>query len=135
MPENGITEHPVTNPSCSPRQTQSGFGNSTMNTPDTVDRNGLQSCVLNAIRDLNTQLPPEQQVEESLEARLFGRGAPLDSIGLVNLIVTVEEQLADVLDLNVTLASEKAMSRRTSPFQSVESLLDFIEELIREDSE
>ena len=50
----------------------------------------------------------------------------------MNLIVAVEEQLVDELDVEVTLANEKAMSRRTSPFQSVDSLLDFIEELIQE---
>ena len=102
-------------------------------TTETADQNRLQTCVLQAIKELNEQLPPEQQIEESARAKLFGHDAPLDSIGLVNLIVTVEEQLSDELDIEVTLANEKAMSRRTSPFQSVETLLDFIEELIREE--
>lgn len=101
-------------------------------TTDTFERNQFETCVLQAVKELNDQLPPEQQIEESPRAKLFGREAPLDSIGLVNLIVTVEEQLSDELDLDVTLANEKAMSRRTSPFQSVETLIEFIEELVRE---
>ena len=100
---------------------------------DTFERNQLETCVLQAVQELNEQLPPEQQIENSPQAKLFGREAPLDSIGLVNLIVTVEEQLADELELDLTLANEKAMSRRTSPFQSVESLIEFIEELVREE--
>lgn len=98
----------------------------------TIDRDSLRGCVRLAIEELNEQLPPEQHVEDKPDAKLFGQGAPLDSLGLVNLIVAVEEQLVDELDVEVTLANEKAMSRRTSPFQSVDSLLDFIEELIQE---
>lgn len=99
----------------------------------TYERGQLETCVLQAVKELNEQLPSEQQIEESGKAKLFGREAPLDSIGLVNLIVTVEEQISDELDVELTLANEKAMSRRTSPFQSVETLIEFIEELIREE--
>lgn len=102
-------------------------------TTGTANRDRLENCVLMAVKELNEQLPPEQQIEESARAKLFGHDAPLDSIGLVNLIVTVEEQLSDELEIEVTLANEKAMSRRTSPFQSVETLIAFVEELIRED--
>lgn len=98
----------------------------------TIDRESLRTCVRQAIEEVNEQLPPEQRVDSSPNAKLFGQGAPLDSLGLVNLIVAVEEALTDELDLEITLANEKAMSRRSSPFQSVDSLLDFVEELIQE---
>ena len=100
----------------------------------TISKPDILESVFQAIDTLNPQLGENQQIERSENAKLFGNGAPLDSLGLVNLIVTVEEQLADDHDLFLTLANEKAMSRRTSPFQSVESLIEFIEELIREDS-
>ena len=98
-----------------------------------ANREQVVESVLNAIDNLNLQLPEEQHVERSETAKLFGNEAPLDSLGLVNLIVAVEEQLSDDLELELTLANEKAMSRRTSPFQSVDSLIRFIEELIKEE--
>lgn len=98
----------------------------------TPNREQISECILRAIDNLNPQLPEEQQVERTPTAKLFGREAPLDSLGLVNLIVAVEEQLADDLDLPMTLANEKAMSRRTSPFRSVDTLIDFIEEMLQE---
>jgi D-alanine--poly(phosphoribitol) ligase subunit 2 len=98
-----------------------------------INRDQVTECVLSAIENLNDQLPEEQHVEKSATAKLFGQDAPLDSLGLVNLIVAVEEQIADDLDLELTLANEKAMSRRTSPFQSADKLIDFIEELIKEE--
>ena len=99
-----------------------------------VSKSDILESIFQAIDTLNPQLDENQQIDRSENARLFGNGAPLDSLGLVNLIVNVEEQLADDHDLFLTLANEKAMSRRTSPFQSVECLIDFIEELIREES-
>lgn len=96
-------------------------------------REQLAECVLRAIDALNPQLPEGHRVERSVTARLFGREAPLDSLGLVNMIVAVEEQLSDDLDISITLANEKAMSRRTSPFRSVDVLIDFIQEMLSDD--
>jgi len=62
-------------------------------------------------------------------AVLLGNDAVVDSIGLVNLIVDVESALSEK-DIEITLTSEDAMSRRKSPFRSVETLSDYIIELI-----
>lgn len=96
-------------------------------------RDQIAESVLRAIDNLNPQLPDDRQLERSLTARLFGREAPLDSLGLVNFIVAVEEQLSDDLDLTITLANEKAMSRKTSPFRSVDVLIDFVMEMQSDD--
>lgn len=59
---------------------------------------------------------------------LLGNNAVVDSIGLVNLIVDIEGALAEK-DLEITLTSEDAMSRRKSPFRSIDTLSDYIIEL------
>ncbi|NJN93660.1 MAG: acyl carrier protein [Anaerolineales bacterium] len=66
------------------------------------------------------------------ETRLIGREAALDSMGLVNLIVEVEQRLEDTYDLTVILADERAMSQKNSPFRSVETLADYICQLATE---
>jgi acyl carrier protein len=60
------------------------------------------------------------------ETRLIGREAVLDSMGLVNLIVEVEQRLEEEYDLAVVLADERAMSQKNSPFRTVQSLADYI---------
>ena len=64
--------------------------------------------------------------------KLTGTEGVLDSLDLVNLVVVLEESLSDELDINVTIASEKAFSRKRSPFSSIESLSLFILEEIGE---
>jgi len=61
---------------------------------------------------------------------LFGQGGKLDSLGLVNLIVAVEAMVEDELDVTITLADEKAMSMKNSPFRTIQTLADYINLLI-----
>lgn len=72
-----------------------------------------------------------QGIEKTVDAstRLVGAEAIIDSMGLVNIIVDIEGRLMDS-GVDVTIASEKAMSMTRSPFKSVQTLSDFIFEEI-----
>ena len=71
----------------------------------------------------------EETVKLSLDSKLFGGGGPLDSMALVNLVVELEELIQDDYGITITLADEKAMSRRTSLFSRVKYLIDYIKEM------
>ena len=72
----------------------------------------------------------EETIKLSLDSKLFGGGGPLDSMALVSLVVELEEYIEDEFGITVTLADEKAMSRRTSPFSRVSYLINYINEKI-----
>jgi acyl carrier protein len=65
---------------------------------------------------------------------LIGSHAIVDSMGLVSIIVDIESELLDH-DVEVSLTSEKAMSRKVSPFRSVGALANFIVEQITQTDE
>lgn len=90
----------------------------------------IQSLIYQAIDDLNAQREPDRQVSKSPDTLLFGREANLDSLDLVNLIVGVEEKLADRYGAALTLADERAMSRKRSPFRTVATLAEYVCELL-----
>ena len=60
---------------------------------------------------------------------LFGSESVLDSMGLVNVIIDIESRFLDK-GYQISLTSEKAMSRKQSPFRTISTLADFIEEQI-----
>ena len=66
------------------------------------------------------------------ETGLFGDHGELDSLGLINLIVAVEEQIEDDFGSPITLADDRALSQEISPFRTVESLAGYIELLLKE---
>lgn len=90
--------------------------------------------VFSAIDEVNQSLPKEQQLAKSTDTILFGKGSNLDSLGLVNLIVATEQIIEEEFGITIILASEKAMSQKNSPFQTVESLVNFILLLLEENA-
>ncbi|MDQ3666111.1 MAG: hypothetical protein M3410_05830 [Acidobacteriota bacterium] len=99
-----------------------------------VNRQHALRVIFATIDEINETLPADRQLEKSLETHLFGRQGALESIEFVNFIVLLEERIADEMDRAVTLADEKAISRETSPFSTVERLADYVTELLRDSS-
>jgi acyl carrier protein len=66
------------------------------------------------------------------ETRLFGEGGLFDSVGLVSLVVAVEEAIQDRMDASVSLADERAMSQKRSPYRTISSLAEYARTLLEE---
>lgn len=90
------------------------------------------NLIYDAIDEVNQQLPPAQQLAKSPETVLFGKAAQLDSLGLVNLVVAIEQRVGDQFGVAVMLANEKAFSQKSSPFRTVGSLAEYVESLLKE---
>ncbi|MBN2106730.1 MAG: hypothetical protein JW832_04830 [Deltaproteobacteria bacterium] len=87
-----------------------------------------------AIQEINEQLPAGQTIAAEKSTLLFGREGVLDSLTLVNLIVAAEQKVQETLNISITLADDRAMSQKNSPFKSVESLANYIVMLVKEKS-
>lgn len=85
----------------------------------------LRQLVLDCLRQVLAERGVDADgVDEATP--LVGRDAVLDSLGLVTLIVDVEDRLASEHDVEVTLADERAMSATKSPFRNVAALADHV---------
>ncbi len=95
-----------------------------------MKRDNIENIIKNSVEEMNEQLPGDQQLNYSPEAVLFGSGGNLDSLGLVSLLVIIEQNIEEEFDTNITIADEKAMSQKNSPFRTVSALIDYIELLL-----
>lgn len=93
-----------------------------------LSRDKAIAAIYDAIEELNPQLG-EIALDRSEETVLFGEGAALDSLNLVNLVMMVEQNIMMETGEEVLLASESAMSRKRSPYRSVKSLADYATEV------
>jgi len=57
---------------------------------------------------------------------LFGPSGVLDSLGLVSVLVELEQRISEVSGRTVTLMDDRAMSQTSSPFRTVDSLADYL---------
>ena len=92
----------------------------------------IENLIINAIKEINEQLPQEQQLGQSTKTVLFGKDGKLDSLGLVTLLVIIEQNIEDEFDVSITIADERAFSQKRSPFRTIGTLADYIDMLLRE---
>ncbi|MFE7525295.1 hypothetical protein ACFU7Y_06200 [Kitasatospora sp. NPDC057542] len=91
----------------------------------------ILQIVIEAIDDINTMREEKIPTDNVLDLCLYGNDGVFESMYLVAFLAQVEEGLEDEFGVEVTLASEKAVSLRVSPFSRVRRLIDFIEEELR----
>ena len=94
-------------------------------------RETLLALIIKAASELNLQLENKIPVERGVDAPLYGQNGVLDSVGLVSLLVAVEQAIEDETGVSITLANERAMSQKRSPFGSIGALVEYAESLIR----
>ncbi len=60
---------------------------------------------------------------------LFGKEGVLDSMGLLSLVVLLEEQVSQAAGKPIRLVSDSAFGAK-SPFRTVDTLADYVVELV-----
>ena len=98
------------------------------------NRKTIENLIITSVKEINEQLPQAEQLGQSTKTVLFGKDGKLDSLALVNLIVAIEQNIEDEFDVSITIADERAMSQKYSPFRTIGSLADYIEMLLKEKS-
>lgn len=92
----------------------------------------IHNILQEAIEELNEQLEEDKKVVFSEETRFIGSKASIDSMTFVTLISIIEELIEDKLDTTIHLVNEKAFSSKRSPFYSIETMTEYIDELLKE---
>lgn len=72
----------------------------------------------------------ETEIQKTPETILVGTGSELDSMDFIALIVAIEGKLSDKYGISVSITAEKALSRQNSPFRTIDTLADYIMELL-----
>jgi acyl carrier protein len=85
----------------------------------------LIALIIKVAGELNDQ--EEIELSDRLEpnTRLFGRDGLLDSMGLVALVIAVEQAIEEKYSVTVALADERALSQSKSPYRTVSSLAEY----------
>ncbi|AEA34595.1 hypothetical protein [Hippea maritima] len=93
----------------------------------------IQNLIIESLKELNEELEIEALINPNENTKLYGINGVLDSLALVTLITDLEEKISEEFGKDITLADEKAMSQRISPFRSVETLTNYIAKLLEEE--
>ena len=92
----------------------------------------ILETIYDSMDELNEQLSNERQLTKSTKTVLFGNNGQLDSLGLVNLLVIIEQNIEEEFDVSITIADERAMSQKHNPFRTIGTLAKYIDVIINE---
>tara|TARA_B110000879_G_C11176007_1_gene515968 strand:+ start:1211 stop:1534 length:324 start_codon:yes stop_codon:yes gene_type:complete len=99
---------------------------------NTKKMKNILDTVLDSLKDLGSENGNVNLINANAKTKLFGENGNLDSMGLVIFISDLEELIDEEFGKNLTLADDRAMSQKTSPFRNVETLCKHIEILLSE---
>jgi len=90
----------------------------------------IKNIVMDSLQEFNEETDNNKALETSENTILLDKKGNLDSLDFVTLVVIIESNIFNKLGKNITIVSEKAFSIKYSPFKDVESLTEFIVELL-----
>ena len=91
-----------------------------------MTKDEVLDIIYEGIDDINEELPKNRKLDKNPGTILFGKDGQLDSLSLVNLIVSIEGLIETKFDKSIVIANEKAMSMMNSPFRAVSTLADYL---------
>ena len=82
----------------------------------------LEILIMDIAQELNEDEEIELSSELTADTPLFGENGILDSMGLVSLVIAAEQAIEEKYSTPISLADEKALSQKNSPYRTIASL-------------
>lgn len=92
----------------------------------------IRNAVYAAVDELNNQLAKGVQIEKSPDAPLYGASGKLESLDFVTFIMEVEDKINREFATDITIADENLLSREKSPFSTLRTLIEYLEDLLKQ---
>jgi len=84
------------------------------------------------IDELNEQLDQKQRLSKTPDTVIIGQGGKLDSLGVINFIVGLEQKVQEQTGMEMTLADRMLDTMQDNPLRTVDSLAAHIAALVKE---
>ncbi len=94
-----------------------------------------RQIVFRVIDEMNREFPEDRGLRKSPSAILYGTGGALDSLGLVDLVMRIQEAVLDEYDVAVAVANEEVLTSEESPFRTVETLVQHLDGLLADEQQ
>ena len=88
------------------------------------------SLIHQAIKEVNQQLDENQRINNDPGTVLLGPTAIIDSLTLINLIVTLEQMAEERYGVELSLSSDVSLLSDSNHFNTIGSLTDYVSTLL-----
>lgn len=88
--------------------------------------NDILQSIYDTVEEVNRQLPKEQQLQKSRDTIIVGKGGVLDSLGIINFLVALEDRVSRETGNAITLLDEEMISEPDGPLQTLGRIEQFV---------
>jgi hypothetical protein len=90
----------------------------------------IRNVVHSAIGALNEELADGERIETKGDTRLIGPRSALSSLQVVNLVIHVEEGIAEQLGAEIDLTVNEELFDKDGPLQTVDSFVAYLSKAV-----
>jgi acyl carrier protein len=91
-----------------------------------MDQHQARRIVYDAIDVVNQQLPASKRLQKTPDTVIVGAAGALDSLGLINFVMTLEDKAGEVLGAPIQLFDETMLIQDDGPFRTVGGLTHYL---------
>jgi acyl carrier protein len=89
-----------------------------------MKREKIKEIICASLDEVNTMLPPERQLAKNSHTNITNDF--LDSLSMINFIVTIEQLLLDEYGVHVNLSDQSTFNSDFNPFETIDILTEYI---------
>lgn len=93
-------------------------------------RQDIIDIIWSAIDFVNETASDGNIIRKEFDTPLLGADDGVDSLGFINLVVALEDEIRRQKKMTVVLVSEEALTSEEHPFRSVRSLMEYVDNLV-----
>ena len=97
-----------------------------------TDRSTVERIVYRAIDRVNDALLDDSILAKDPDTVLIGDNAQLDSLGYINFVIALEDEVTQAMRIDLSLADELILRSHAARPETVAGMIDFILLLARE---
>tara|TARA_B110000008_G_C16511359_1_gene380299 strand:+ start:86 stop:397 length:312 start_codon:yes stop_codon:yes gene_type:complete len=90
----------------------------------------VEKAVFKAIDEWNNDEDQTIVLNKKYDTKLLSQNSSLDSLGIIHILVSIEEQIETEFDVHVSLATEEAMAEDENPFNNIGSIINYAKTLL-----
>ena len=95
-----------------------------------VDKKSVIEVIYLAIDEVNKYAEEDVKLKKEVDQPLFTKNGPLDSMGLVNLVITLEELIETQFGKSLQFMQMDFLNSDKNPMESVGALADYLCEVL-----
>lgn len=92
----------------------------------TTNKNAIIEIIFTSIKEVNENQPSDNRLKLKKDEFLVSDKSKIDSLGLITLLVNIEDKINKTYNVDLNLLEENFISDEKTPFQTIDNLAEWL---------